>query len=702
MLYLIDLTLPLKDPILIFAIILFIILFAPIILNRFRIPHLIGLIIAGIFIGTKGFNLVELDSIELFSNVGLLYIMFLAGLELDMEDFKKNSGKSLVFGLSSFSFPMLLCWLLSYYFYGDDLITSILFASMISSHTLITYPIVSKLGIAKNRAVNIAVGGTIITDSIALLILAAIIAIHSGNAGMSFWFQLAAMIIALVAGVMILFPIVARWFFKRNNDSISQYIFVLALVFTAAFGAHAIHLEGIIGAFLAGMALNKLIPHTSALMNRIEFVGNALFIPFFLIGVGMRVDYRAFIGNLDTIIIASSMTVIAVISKYLGAWFTQKIFGYTNDERGVMFGLSNSQAAATLAVVIIGVEMGLFQEAVLNGAIVMILITCTISSFVTQKSAKNIALAEAANDAVEEDKDAQEERILIPLANLENVERLVALSVTLKSKKNKDALYALNIINNNNRGTENAEKEGRKILETAKITAAATDNNLQDLLRYDTNIATGIYNTVKEKHITDLILGLHQKQNISDSFLGTLAKNILNRCNVTTFIYRPIQPIATLKRHVIIVPQGAEHEIGFPFWLVKIWNIARNTGSALVFYAHRDTLKFIRSVNEAHPVNCEFNEFSEWEDFLILSRNVKSDDNLIIVMSRLNHPSYNTIMDKIPNFLNKYFQNNSFMLIYPVQIGLEHEKGFKDVSMINTYQDLENLTTTIAKVFKRK
>lgn len=701
MLYLIDLTLPLQDPILIFAIILFIILFAPIILNRFRIPHLIGLIIAGVFIGTKSLNLVELSSIELFSNVGLLYIMFLAGLELDMEDFKKNSGKSLVFGLSSFGFPMLLSFLLAFYFYGDDTITSILFASMISSHTLITYPIVSKLGIAKNRAVNVAVGGTIITDAIALLILAAIIAIHSGNAGMSFWVQLFFMIVALVVAVMTLFPIVARWFFKRNDDSISQYIFVLALVFTAAFAAHAINLEGIIGAFLAGMALNKLIPHTSALMNRIEFVGNALFIPFFLIGVGMRVDYRAFIGDIDTIIIAVSMTSVAVLSKFLGATFTQKIFKYNNDERNVMFGLSNSQAAATLAVVIIGVEMGLFKEAILNGAIVMILITCTIASFVTQKSAKNIALAEAGEEEPEGKKDSKEERILIPLANVDNVDKLIALSVTIKSKKNKDALFALNIINNNKSGS-NAEKEGRKILEKAKIAAAATDNNLEELLRYDSNIATGIYNTVKEKHITDLILGLHQKQNISDSFLGALAKNILNRCNVTTFIYRPIQPIATLKRHVIIIPEGAEHEIGFPFWLVKVWNIARNSGSALVFYAHANTLELIKNVNAAHPVNCEFNEFSEWEDFLILSRNVKSDDNLMIIMSRPNHPSYNSIMERIPNFLNKYFQNNSFMLIYPVQIGLEHEKGFKDVSIINPYQDLENITNTITHLFKRK
>ena len=286
---------PWSNPVLIFASILFIILFAPLLPNRLKIPQLIGLILAGALIGPNGVNLLERDSaVVLFGTVGLLYIMFLAGLEIDMGDFKKNSGKSLIFGMYTFLIPMTLGTLSSYYILGFSWMTSILLASMYASHTLIAYPIISKMGVIKNKAVNITVGGTMITDTLALLVLAVIVGMSSGELGNQFWLKLGISVTVFAAVVMLVFPVLGRWFFKNNDDNVSQYIFVLALVFLAAFLAEAAGIEAIIGAFLAGLALNKLIPHTSPLMNRIEFVGNALFIPFFLIGVGMLVDFRVF------------------------------------------------------------------------------------------------------------------------------------------------------------------------------------------------------------------------------------------------------------------------------------------------------------------------------------------------------------------------------------------------------------------------
>ncbi len=713
-----DWTLPLKNPVLIFSLILFIILFAPIILNKFKIPHLIGLIIAGAVIGTNGLNLMRRDSsIILFGTVGLLYIMFLAGLEIDLADFKKNSRKSVIFGLYTFMIPMLLGTLSGLYLLQFSLPTSILFASMFASHTLIAYPIVSKLGVTKNKAVNITVGGTVITDTLALLVLAVIVGISTGDISKEFWVKLGISIAAFVLVIMFGFPIIGRWFFKRFDDHISQYIFVLGMVFLGAFLAEAAGIEAIIGAFLAGLALNRLIPRTSPLMNRIEFVGNALFIPFFLIGVGMLIDYRAFFKDLETIKVAIVMTSIGTLSKYCAAWLTQKTFRFSIDERRLIFGLSNAQAAATLAAVLVGyniilgqTESGepvrLLNESVLNGTILMILITCTIATFVAQKGAQNIAAMEATNEEVDEREE--EEKILISIHNPETIEELMNLSTTIKSKKNKMGLYALNIISSEN-SDEVAYKKARKMLDKAIEIASSTDNQLNDLVRYDLNVVNGITNTVREQKITDLILGLHKKVGISDSFLGNLTEGILTKCNVNTLIYKPSQPLATIKKHVIIVPKMAEKELGFYAWLGKVWNIGRNTGAKLVFYATEQTLHAIKEVHKKHHIDAEFHEFSDWEDFLVLSRNIKSDDNLVIVMSRKNRPSYDDNMPKIPKYLNKYFQANNFILIFPVQIGVSEETvidDFKNPSVLEPIKEnigrLDSIGKSISKLFRKR
>jgi len=705
-------TLPLTNPVLKFLLILVIILFAPIILNKIKIPHLLGLIIAGAVIGPYGINLMERDSsIILSGTAGLLYIMFLAGLEIDLGDFKKNSKKSLVFGLYTFTIPMLLGILSGIYVLGFSIATSVLLASMFASHTLIAYPLISKLGVAKNKAVNITVGGTMITDTLALLVLAVIVGMTTGEVNTEFWVRFSVSILVFGLIVMLLFPVIGRWFFKRFNDNVSQYIFVLVMVFLGAVLAEMAGIEAIIGAFLAGLALNRLITHTSPLMNRIEFVGNAIFIPFFLIGIGMLIDYRAFFKDFETIKVASVMIVVATSSKFLAAWITQKTYKFSVDERRLIFGLSNAQAAATLAAVLVGyniiigeTEAGepirLLNESILNGTILMILFTCTIASFVAQKGANNIALLE--NTEMADEKDSQE-KILIPISNIETTDELINLGVTIKSKKNKDGLYALNIVVNNTiEGS--SDKYAKKILNKAAIAASATDNLVHELLRYDLNIVNGITSVAKEHKITDLILGLHINKGISDSFLGNLTEGILTKCNTTTLVYKPAQPFGTIKRHIIIVPENAEKEIGFPFWLIKIWNIARNSGAKLLFYANKDTLKLIQEIQSKHPIESEFEEFDDWNDFLILARNFHKDDNLIIVLSRKDRPSYHSSMSRIPSYLNNYFKETSYILIYPMQAGVTETSqiDLKNPSFIEPLEKLDEIGKTIAKIFRRK
>jgi Kef-type K+ transport system membrane component KefB/nucleotide-binding universal stress UspA family protein len=708
--------LPLQNPVLIFSLILFIILFAPLILNKLKIPHLIGLIIAGAIIGPHGLNFMMRDSsIELFGTVGLLYIMFLAGLEIDLADFKKNSGKSIVFGMYTFLIPMGIGIAAGVYLLEFTLPTSILLASMFASHTLIAYPIVSKLGVAKNRAVNITVGGTLITDTLALLVLAVIVGMSAGEITQEFWLRLGVSVAIFGLIVMLVFPIIGRWFFKRFDDSISQYIFVLGMVFLGAFLAEAAGIEAIIGAFLAGLALNRLIPHTSALMNRIEFVGNALFIPFFLLGVGMLIDYRAFIKDTETIKVALIMTACAVTAKFIAAWLTQKTFKFTKDERRLIFGLSNAQAAATLAAVLVGYKIiigvtpdgepiRLLNDSVLNGTILMILATCTIGSFAAQKGAKNVALAESESE--EKDTSESVERILIPVNSEYYSEELVNLGLILKSKSNKQGLYALNVIDDS-QPYEAAEKKAHKMLEMAAKAASSADNELEVLLRYDINTLNGIANVAKENKITDIILGLTDKKGFIDTFFGDLTQGILSRCDTTTFIYGYIQPIATVKRHIIVVPKDAEREIGFPFWVAKVWNMAKNSGAKLKFYAAQPTIEFLQEVNKKYPTAVEFNVFDEWDDFLVLAREVKSDDSLVVIMSRKNFPSYQVGMHKVQNQLKKYFSKNSFILVYPLQsTDNDGHLDLKNPSVLDplkeNLQRLDNIGKTIGNLLKRK
>lgn len=695
-------TLPLTNPVLKFLLILIIILAAPIFLNKIKIPHLLGLIIAGAIIGPFGLNLIERDSgIILSGTAGLLYIMFLAGLEIDIADFKKNTSRSLVFGMYTFIIPMVLGILGSIFILQFSITTSVLLASMFASHTLIAYPLISKLGVVKNKAVTMAVGGTMITDTLALLVLAVIVGMANGEVNSDFWIRLSVSLLAFGLIITILFPIIARWFFKKFDDNVAQYIFVLAMVFLGATLAELAGIEAIIGAFLTGLALNRLIPHTSPLMNRVEFVGNAIFIPFFLIGVGMLVDYRAFFKDWETLKVAAVMTIIATLAKFLAAWLTQKTYKLSLDERRIIFGLSNAQAAATLAAVLIGYNLQIFDASVLNGTILMILVTCTIASFQAQKGAKNIALSEDLKSSTGEVET--DERILIAINQENNLEELVNLGVTIKSKHNKKGLYALHIIDNDE-SQNNNEKQAKKLLQQAGRIAAATDTKLNELLRYDINLVNGITSSLKEQRITDLILGLNNEKGISDGFFSNLTLGILSKSNPTTLIYKPTQPFGTIKRHLVIVPDKAEKEIGFPFWIIKTWNIARNSGAKIVFYSSIDTQKVIREIQSKHPIECTFKEFSDWDDFLILSRDIEANDNLIVILSRKDKPSYTPSMQRIPSYLNKYFEENSYILVYPMQVGVG-ETSMMDISnpiILEPIEKLDEIGKTIAKIFRKK
>lgn len=693
MLLALDLSLPITNPTVQFLILFLIVLLAPILFNKIRIPSLIGLIIAGAVIGPYGIGLMLRDSnMIMLGNAGLLYIMFLAGIEIDVAEFKKNSAKSLVFGMLTFSIPMLIGTFAGLYLLNLSLVSSILLASMFASHTLVAYPIISKLGAGKNRAVTVAVGGTMITDTLSLLVLAVIISMNAGEVGPAFWTGMTLSLIVFSLVVVFLFPILGRWFFKKFHDSTSQFIFVLTMIFLGGFLAELAGIEAIIGAFLAGLSMNRLIPHVSSLMNRIGFVGNAIFIPIFLISVGMLIDYHAFITGFETLKVAVVMTLVAILAKFLAAWVTQKIYGYSKAERMLIFGLSNAQAAATLAAIMVGHRVGLLDDSILNGTIVMILVTCTIASFRAQKGAVEVSLTEG---MVKEEEGNPDERILIPVANKDTLKDLIDLSLVIKSKANDANLYALNIIRSNE-STPETEKASEKLLEEAVVLGAAADTVIHPIKRYDMNILNGILGVVKKYAITDIVMGLHVKQEITESFLGNLVEGVLDKCQSTLFVYKAMQPLGTIRRRLVIIPPNADREIGFSLWLSKIWSLGRNSGAKLSFFANQEILDTLRNVHRVHPIDADFNEFAGWRDFIRLTKEIGKNEGLVIVMSRQRKISYDPAMRNVPDYINKHFKDNNFMLLYPVQSasGGDYHNDMTNASLITPVRNQDGFGAT--------
>ena len=614
---------PITDPTWIFFLVLVIILFAPIVLERLRIPHIIGMILAGIVIGEHGFNILARDSsFELFGKVGLYYIMFLAGLEMNMEDFKSIRVKATVLGLLAFIFPLGIGVWTNLNLLGYGLITSVLLASMYASHTLIAYPIVIRYGINRQRAVSIAVGGTAVTDTLTLLVLAVIAGMYKGDTSDMFWVWLVLKVVVLSVVIMLTFPRIGRWFFRRYSDQVVQYIFVMAMVFLGAGLMELIGMEGILGAFLAGLVLNRLIPHVSPLMSHLEFVGNALFIPYFLIGVGMLINVNVLFGHIDSIKVAGVMIVVALLGKWIASWLTQKIYRMKAVERELMFGLSNAQAAATLAA----------------------------------------------------EQEQKKERILIPVANPDTLDKLIQLALVVRDEKRTDNLVALNVINDNNDSVR-LEMRGKRSLERAAQIAASANVFLKTVSRFDLNIATGILHTAKETEATTIVIGLHNKANIVDSFFGNLTEDLLKNTYQQVMIARFLMPVNTLRRIIVAVPPKSEFEHGFVKWITHLCRMSSQLGCRLHFFAHPQTLGYIKGyIQKKHKdVMTEYQELDNWDDLLIITGQVNYDHLLVIVSSRRGSISYDSSFERLPMQVSRYFNNNSIMLLYPDQKGDPNE-----------------------------
>ena len=674
----IGILLPVTNPTWIFFLVLMIILFAPILLGRLRIPHIIGMILAGVIVGKYGLNILERDSsFELFGKVGIYYIMFLAGLEMDLENLKKNIAKALVFGVLTFGIPFGVGMWVGMSVLGFSMGASLLLSCIFASHTLVSYPIVGRYGMARHDAVSISIGGTMFALTVALFILAGVSGLYRGELDSGSWILFVVKCIVYCVFVFLVFPKFARWFFRKYEDNVMQYIFVLSLVFLSAALAEFAGLEGIFGAFLAGLVLNRLIPHVSPLMNRTEFVGNALFIPYFLIGVGMLINLGSLFSGMETLKVVIVMLLVATLTKWVAAWLTQKIYRMSGTARQMMFGLSNAHAAGALAMVMVGTKIEvapgeyLMNEGMLNGVVIMILFSCIVSSMVTEHAARAMALAEE-NGEMDMARGKEDERLMVSIANPETVEPLVNMALMMRNPKSKKELLAVTVEVEYDEAKKQAKlAQRRKSLEHAARIASAVDVPMKTRCRLSTNAATGILNTASEMNATEIVLGLHHKHGLLDSFLGSFAQSILKGTHRQLMIVKCLMPVNTMRRIMVAVPPKAEYESGFYKWVERVSRIGCQLGCRVHFWAHPDTIQRISGyVNRFHSIlRVEFTVMDEWDDLLLMSSKIAYDHLTIIVSARKGAISYQSSFEELPNQITRYFSNSSLILIYPDQLG---------------------------------
>lgn len=666
---------PITDPTLIFFVVLLVILLSPIIMGRLRIPHIIGMVLAGVLVGEYGLDILKRDaSFELFGSVGLYYIMFLAGLEMDMEGLKKNKGRVSIFGLLTFVIPFFLTYLMGIYLLGYSEMSSLLLGCIMSSNTLVAYPIVGRYGLTHHQSSTLSVGATMISLLLALIGMATIVNSYNGGSGGAFWIWFILKFALYISGLIWGIPRMARWFLRRYSDNVMQFIFVLAVMFLSAALSNAIGLEGIFGAFFSGLILNRFIPRFSPLMNHIEFTGNALFIPYFLIGVGMLINVRLLFTGPHIIWVVLCFVVFGTVGKGLAAYLSGLLFRLPKVVCNMLFGLTSAHAAGAIAMVMVGRKLEiapgqfLFNDEVLNGIVMMILFTCVFSTMMTEKAAQRIRLMKKEEpEMVRTDND---ERILIPVKYPDYADNLLSLAMMMRNPKHRRGLVALNVVYDDVNAAKNQE-EGRQLLDHLRREASAVNVPLETQVRIAANIANGIKHAFKEFQASEIVMGLHARQEITKGFWGQFTQSLYNGLSRQIVISRIMQPLNTIRRIQVAVPSRAEFEPGFYRWLERLSRIAANTECRIVFHGRQDTLQLISGyVRNRHPsVRGEYVQMEHWKELPRLAAEVKEDHLFVIVTARKGTISYKTAMERLPEEINRFFKGKTIMIIFPDQYG---------------------------------
>ena len=667
---------PIVNPTLIFLVVLLVILSAPIVMGKLRIPHIIGMVLAGVLLGKYGLGLLERDkSFEIFGEVGLYYIMFLAALEMDMEGVKKDWHKIGIFGLLTFLIPSTMMYVVGIGVLHYSHATSLLLSCIMASNTLIAYPIVIRYGLQRKPSVTLSVGGSMLSLLLSLVALAAIVAANKNSVGLWFWVVFAVKFSLYCIGITLLIPRLARWFLRRYSDSVMQYIFVMAMMFMSAALSETIGVEGIFGAFMAGLILNRYIPHVSALMNRIEFIGNALFIPYFLIGVGMLINVRLLFHGGDIIWIALCFVFFGTFGKAVAAYVACIGFKLPMSSGHMTFGLTCAHAAGAIAMVMVGMgtevapSVSLVNDDILNGVVMMILFTCVISTLVTERSAQRIVLRDK-DMVLETGKPGDDEKILIPVKYPEYANNLIDLAILMRNAKLNRGFVGLNVVYDDENMPKNQER-GQQLLDKVTQYAAGNDVRMQTQVRIAANIANGIKHSFKEFRASEIIIGMHTHQDVSPKFWGQFHQSLFNGLSRQIIMARIMQPLNTLRLIQVCVPSRAQFEVGFYRWLERLLRMAGNLDCRITFHGRKDTFELIEDyINKQHPnIRYSFTVMEHWNELPQLAGTIADDHIFVVVTARKGSISYKAAMDRLPDELTRYFSGTNMMIIFPDQYG---------------------------------
>lgn len=668
---------PITDPTLIFFVVLLMILLSPIIMGRLRIPHIIGMVLAGVLVGKYGLNILGRDaSFELFGRVGLYYIMFLAGLEMDMEGLKKNRNRVMVFGMLTFLVPFAMTYFMGVSLLGYIPLASLLLAAIMASNTLIAYPIVGRYGLTRHTSSTLSVGSSMMALFMALIVMASIVNSFHGNGGIVFWLLFILKFVVYCVGLIMVIPRVTRWFLRRYSDAVMQFIFILAIVFLSAALSDAVGLEGIFGAFMSGLILNRFVPKVSPLMNRIEFTGNALFIPYFLIGVGMLINVRLLFAGSKILWVVFCIVFFGTLGKAVAAYLAARIFRMSWLAGHMMFGLTSAHAAGAIAMVMVGRRLQvapgqyLFGDEVLNGIVIMILFTCVISTVITERAAQRLRLQEKEDQNMM--KNLDDEKILIPVKYPEYSDNLVTMATLMRNPRLKRELVALNVVYDDVNMRHN-QAEGQRLLDHLCHLASASDVPMVTQVRVAANIANGIKHAFKEFQASEILMGLHFHKEINRSFWGEFTRSLYNGLSRQIIVTRILQPLNTIRRIQVAIPSRAEFEPGFYRWLERLARMAGNLECRIAFHGRNETLQLVNEFirNRFPSVRAEYEEMEHWKELPTLGSKVREDHLFVIVTARKGTISYKTAMERLPEELNKFIKGKTIMIIFPDQYGSE-------------------------------
>ena len=667
---------PITDPTLIFFVVLLIILFAPIVMSKLRIPHIIGMVLAGILVGQYGLDILERDnSFELFGRVGLYYIMFLAGLEMDLEGVKKQYRRFLIFGLLTCFVPLILTYIMAITVLGYSAAASFLLGCIMASNTLIAYPIIGRYGLQRHPSVSLSVGSSMISLFMALVMLAALSGTFEKGSNWLFWPLFILKFAAFCIGSVILIPKLTRYFLRRYSDAVMQYIFVLGIMFLSAALTSLIGIEGIFGAFFSGLILSRYIPRVSPLMNRIEFIGNALFIPYFLIGVGMLINVRTIFSGWNMVWIVFLIVFFGTFGKAAAAYISSLLFRLTKADGNMMFGLTSAHAAGAIAMVMVGIRLEvapgeyLINDIMLNGVIMMILFTCVISTLMTEHAAQQIILQEKSH--LEADLPADDdEKILLCVKYPEIAPQLLYLSMLLRNQRLNREVVALNVVYDGQNSTADRE-QGLRLLEQLQQRASASEVKVQTQVRLATNIANGIKHAFREFGCSEVIMGMHVHTDTNPRFWGEFIQSLYNGLSRQIILTRFVQPLSTLRRIRVVVPSRAEFEPGFRRWLERLSRLAGQLDCRIQFHGRNESLVLIAEyINNHHPnVRAEYTSMAHWNELPQLASQVAPDHLFVVVTARKGTISYKNAIERLPDELQKFFSGKNLMIIFPDQFG---------------------------------